>query len=196
MYPYPIQTGILTEEINKAIGILEKGGLILYPTDTLWAIGCDATNDAAIQKIHQLKKQKTGAPMVCLVANDAMLEKHVEKVPDLAYDLMDLAAKPTTIVYDTPKGISKSTMAFDGSLAVRVATDKFCQYLINKYRKPIVATTANSNSNRTPKSFTEINPAILKGVDYVVNLQQENEHSQASTIIKLSGDHKVKVIRE
>jgi L-threonylcarbamoyladenylate synthase len=175
----------LTEEINKAIARLEEGGLILYPTDTLWAIGCDATNDLAVQKIYQLKKQKPGKPMVCLVAHDAMLEKHVERVPDLAYDLMDLAAKPTTIVYDP-----------DGSLAMRVASDKFCQYLINKFKKPIVTTIANISGNGIPKSFKEIDPAILKGVDYVVNLQQENESSQASTIIKLSGNNKVKVIRE
>jgi L-threonylcarbamoyladenylate synthase len=186
----------LTEEINKAIARLEEGGLILYPTDTLWAIGCDATNDLAVQKIYQLKKQKPGKPMVCLVAHDAMLEKHVERVPDLAYDLMDLAAKPTTIVYDTPRGISKNITAPDGSLAMRVASDKFCQYLINKFKKPIVTTIANISGNAIPKSFKEIDPAILKGVDYVVNLQQENESSQASTIIKLSGNNKVKVIRE
>jgi L-threonylcarbamoyladenylate synthase len=186
----------LTEEINKAIIILEQGGLILYPTDTLWAIGCDATNDVAVRKIYQLKKQKPNNPMVCLVAHDAMLEKHVEKVPDLAYDLMDLAAKPTTIVYDTPRGISKNLIAPDGSLAMRVASDKFCQYLINKFKKPIVTTIANISGNSIPKSFKEIDAAILKGVDYVVNLQQKNEGSQASTIIKLSGNHKVKVIRE
>ncbi len=186
----------MTEEINKAIAILEKSGLILYPTDTLWAIGCDATNEVALQKIYELKKQKPGNPMVCLVAHDAMLEKHVEKVPDLAYDLMDLATKPTSIVYDNPKGISKNLTASDGSLAIRVASDKFCQYLINKFKKPIVSTTANTSGNAIPKSFKEIDQAILKGVDYVVNLQQENERSQISTIIKLSSDHRVKVIRK
>jgi L-threonylcarbamoyladenylate synthase len=186
----------LTEEINKAIIILEQGGLILYPTDTVWAIGCDATNDLAVRKIYQLKKQKPDNPMVCLVAHDAMLEKHVEKVPDLAYDLMDLAAKPTTIIYDNPTGISKILTAPDGSIAVRVASDKFCQYLINKYKKPLVATIAKIEGTKTPKSFKEIDAAILKGVDYVVNLQQKNEGSQASTIIKLSNYNKVKVIRE
>lgn len=186
----------MTEQINKAIAFLEKGELILYPTDTLWAIGCDATNELAVQNLYDLLKRKNGSPMVCLAANDAMLEKHIEKVPDLAYDILDLAIKPTTIVYDTPKGISKRLTAPDGSLAIRVASDKFCQHLINKFKKPLVATIAKIEGNRTPKSFKEIDRAILKGVDYVVNLQQEIEGSRASTIIKLSGDHKVKVIRE
>lgn len=186
----------MTEDINKAITVLKEGGLILYPTDTVWAIGCDTTNELAIQKLYQLKEQKPGDPMVCLTAHDGMLEKYVEKVPELAYDLMDVNSKPTTIVYDNPTGISKNLTAPDGSVALRVASDKFCRYLINKFKKPIVATTANSKGNRVPKSFKEIDAAILKGVDYVVNLQQENDRSQASTIIKLSSDHKVKIVRE
>lgn len=186
----------MTEEINKAIAILQQGGLILYPTDTLWAIGCDATNDAAAQRVYELKQLNQGNPMVCLVAHDGMLCNYVEKVPELAYDLMDVNEKSTTIVYDNPKGFSKYLLAPDGSAAIRVASDKFCSYLINKFKKPIVATTANNNGNHAPKSFKEIDQAILKGVDYVVNLQKENERSQASTIIKLSSDYKVKVIRE
>jgi L-threonylcarbamoyladenylate synthase len=186
----------VTEEINKAIANLAQGGLILYPTDTLWAIGCDATNDQAVRKLYQLKQQKQGDPMVCLVAHDGMLCNYVGNVPELAYDLMDINKKPTTIVYDNPKGISKHLLAQDGSVAIRVASDKFCSYLINKFKKPIVATTANSKGNRTPESFKEIDRAVLKGVDYVVNLQKENEHSLSSTIIKLSNDNKVKVIRE
>ena len=186
----------MTEEINKAIDILQQGGLILYPTDTVWAIGCDATNEEAIQQVYRLKQLNQGDPMVCLAAHDGMLEKYVEKVPELAYDLMDVNEKPTTIIYDKTTGISKNLTARDGSVAIRVASDKFCKYLINKFKKPIVATTANSKGNQTPKSFKEIDPAILKGVDYVVNLHKENERSQVSTIIKLSSDNKVKVIRE
>lgn len=186
----------MTEEINKAVAILEEGGLILYPTDTLWAIGCDATNHIAVEKISQLKKEKPGTPMVCLAAHDGMLEKYVEDVPELAYDIMDLNEKPTTIIYDNPTGISKILTAPDGSIAVRVASNKFCQYLINKYKKPLVATVAKIDGTKTPKSFKEIDQAIIKGVDYVVNLQKENENSRASTIIKLGNDHKVKVLRE
>ncbi|MFD0796999.1 L-threonylcarbamoyladenylate synthase [Maribacter chungangensis] len=186
----------MTEEINKAIEVLQKGGLILYPTDTLWAIGCDATKDSAVQKLITFLQRKPNDPMVCLVAHEGMLEKYVEKVPDLAYDILDVATRPTTIVYDSSNEISLKVKAPDGSLAVRVASDKFCQYLINKFKKPLVATIAKIEGNSTPKSFKEIDAAILKGVDYVVNLQQENEGSRASTIIKLSGDHIVKVIRE
>lgn len=186
----------MTEDINKAITVLQEGGLILYPTDIGWAIGCDATQDIPVQNLLRLLNIFSNSYIECLVANDAMLERHVENVPDLAYDLMDLSTKPVTIIYDNSKGISKMLMAKDGSVALRVASDKFCQYLINKFKKPLVGTIACIKGNPTPKSFKEIDTAILKGVDYVVNLQEENERSRASTIIKLSSDHKVKVIRE
>ncbi len=187
---------ILTEHINKGITVLQEGGLILYPTDIGWAIGCDATQENPVQNLLRLLNTSSNSYIECLVANDAMLERHVENVPDLAYDLMDLSTKPVTIVYDNPKAIAASVLDENGCFAVRVATDKFCRYLINKFKKPIVATTANSKGNRVPKSFKEIETAILKGVDYVVNLQQENEGSQLTTIIKLGSDHKVKVVRE
>ncbi|APA65239.1 MAG: L-threonylcarbamoyladenylate synthase [Maribacter dokdonensis] len=186
----------MTEEINKCIEVLENGGLILYPTDTVWGIGCDATNEEAVQKVFRLKQREDSKALICLVANDAMLEKHIEKVPDLAYDLMDLSTKPTTIIYDNPRGIAKNLIAADNTLAVRVASDKFCSYLIGKFKKPIVSTSANISGNNTPNSFQNIDQAILKGVDYVVNLHREKQNSSASSIIRLSNDNTVKVIRE
>ena len=186
----------MTEEINKAILVLQEGGLILYPTDTVWGIGCDATNAAAVDKIYKLKERTDSKALICLVANDAMLEKHVTKVPDLAYDIIDLSTKPTTIIYDQPKGVAKNLIAPDNTLAVRVASDKFCQYLINKFKKPIVSTSANISNQRTPNNFSEITASIIKGVDYVVNLQQENRTNTPSTIIKLGNDGTVKVIRK
>ncbi|TVZ17215.1 L-threonylcarbamoyladenylate synthase [Maribacter sp. MAR_2009_72] len=186
----------MTEEINKCIEVLENGGLILYPTDTVWGIGCDATNAEAVKKVYALKVRDDSKALICLVANDAMLEKHVEKVPELAYDIIDLATKPTTIIYDRPRGVAKNLIAPDNTLAIRVATDKFCQYLIGKFKRPIVSTSANISGHPTPKSFQNIEEAILKGVDYVVNLHREKQNSSSSSIIRLSNDNTVKIIRE
>nr|WP_298790822.1 L-threonylcarbamoyladenylate synthase [uncultured Allomuricauda sp.] len=186
----------MTQEINTCIKELQEGNLILYPTDTVWGIGCDATNPEAVKKVYQLKNRQDSKALICLVAHQAMLERHIEEVPDVAYDLIDLAEKPITIVFDQPKGIAKNLIAEDNTLAIRVASDKFCQYLINKFGKPIVSTSANVSGMPTPKQFKEIAPEILKGVDYVVNLPDENKNPSPSSIIKLGNDGQVKVIRE
>lgn len=186
----------MISEINTILPILEKGGLILYPTDTVWGIGCDATNEEAVKKVYALKQREDNKALICLVGNDSMLEKYIEKVPDLAFDIIDISTKPTTIIYDHPRGIAKNLIASDNTLAVRVASDKFCQYLINKFKKPIVSTSANIAGKAIPKTFKEIDKAILSGVDYVVNLHQERVSSNPSSIIKLSSDGTVKVIRE
>ncbi|GMN09460.1 L-threonylcarbamoyladenylate synthase [Croceitalea sp. MTPC9] len=186
----------MTTEINNCIEALKKGGLILYPTDTVWGIGCDATNKDAVKKVYQLKNREDSKALICLVANQAMLERHVKEVPDVAYDIIDLANKPTTIVFDNPKGLAENLIATDNTIAIRVASDKFCQYLINKFGKPIVSTSANISGMPSLKNFSAISNEILKGVDYVVNLHQEKENSSPSSIIKLSNDGTVKVIRE
>ena len=152
----------MTEEINNAIEVLAAGGLILYPTDTIWGIGCDATNEQAVQKVYDLKQREDSKALICLVANDGMLERYISKVPDLAYDIMDLSTKPTTIIYDEPKGIAKNLVAQDNTLAVRVASDKFCQYLINKFKKPLVSTSANISGEPTPQNFGQISQPIFK----------------------------------
>ncbi|MCK0147575.1 L-threonylcarbamoyladenylate synthase [Arenibacter sp. F26102] len=186
----------ILSEVNKCYDILTEGGLILYPTDTVWGIGCDATNEEAVEKIYALKKRSNTKTMICLVANDFMLEQHVNKVPELAYDIIDLSTKPTTIVYESPKGIAKNLIAQDNTLAIRVATDQFCQYLIKKFKKPIVSTSANIAGQPTPNSFKEIHDEILKGVDYIVNLDRDKIKSTPSSIIMLGNDGTVKVIRE
>ncbi|MEZ4809207.1 MAG: L-threonylcarbamoyladenylate synthase [Allomuricauda sp.] len=186
----------MIEEINHCIKELKQGKLILYPTDTVWGIGCDAADPEAVKKVYALKKREDSKAMICLVSNQAMLERHVKEVPEVAYDIMDLATKPTTIVFDQPVGVAKNLVAEDNTLAIRVASDKFCQYLINKFGKPIVSTSANISGEPTPKRFKDISPEILKGVDYVVNLPDENQNPSPSSIIKLSNDGQVKVIRE
>lgn len=196
LFLYSNYSDTLTQEINNAIEVLSKGGLILYPTDTVWGIGCDATNEEAIKKVYALKQRQDSKALICLVSDDVMLERHVTNVPEVAYDIIDLSTKPTTIIYDEPKGVAKNLIAADHTLGIRVASDKFCQYLINKFKKPLVSTSANISGQPTPKSFSEIAEVILKGVDYVVNLNQNQETSTPSTIIKLGNDGTVKVIRE
>lgn len=186
----------MQEEIRKCLDTLKNGGLIVYPTDTVWGIGCDATNENAVKRVYELKKREDSKALICLVANQAMLERHVAMVPDAAYDIMDLAEKPTTIVFDEPRGVAKNLIADDNTLAIRVASDKFCQYLINNFGKPIVSTSANISGEPTPSQFKEISEEILKGVEYVVNLHDENQNPSPSSIIKLSNDGQVKVIRE
>jgi L-threonylcarbamoyladenylate synthase len=186
----------LLSEVNQCFEILTHGGLILYPTDTVWGIGCDATNETAVEKIYTLKQRSNTKTMICLVANDFMLEKHVTKVPELAYDIIDLSTKPTTIVYESPKGVAKNLIAEDNTLAIRVAKDQFCQYLIKKFKKPIVSTSANIAGQPTPTCFKEIPDEILKGVDYIVNLDRDKINSTPSSIIMLGNDGTVKVIRE
>lgn len=190
-----MKNNVPTAEINKCIEALHSGGLILYPTDTVWGIGCDATNPEAVKKVYALKEREDSKALICLVANQAMLERYVAEVPEPAYDIMDLATKPVTIVYDRPRDVAPNLVAQDDTLAIRVASDTFCQYLITRFGKPIVSTSANISGAPTPKGFRDIGPEILKGVDYVVNLPSEPERGQPSSIIKLGNDGTVKVIR-
>lgn len=186
----------LIDEVNQCYGVLQQGGLILYPTDTVWGIGCDATNEEAVNKIFTLKKREDSKAMICLVANEHMLEKHVKEIPRIAYDLIELSEKPITIIYDKPMSVAKNLLASDTTLAIRVVRDPFCQYLIKKLRNPLVSTSANISGYPTPTCFKEISEEILKGVDYIVNLECDSIKKSPSSIIKLGTDGTVKVIRE
>jgi len=186
----------INEEINNALNVLKRGGIILYPTDTVWGIGCDATNADAIDKIYELKNRSEEKALICLVSDFKMLNQYVEEVPEVAYDILKYADKPTTIIYDQPIRIAENLVGPDNTLGIRVTKDKFCQLLIKKLKKPLVSTSANISGKPTPESFHQIAPEILKGVDYVVNLQQTKQTSKPSAIIKLSNDGKVKVIRK
>ena len=176
--------------------MLKNGGLILYPTDTVWGIGCDATNEAAVKKIYRLKERKDSKALICLVSNYTMLEKYVKRMPPVALEIIDSSKKPTTIIYHSSVGLAKNLVAKDNSIAIRVASDKFCQNLINKFGRPIVSTSANISGMPTPNGFKMIHADILTGVDYVVNLYQEKIMSSPSSIIKLANDGTVKIIRE
>ena len=187
---------ILTTEIENALSALKQGQLILYPTDTVWGIGCDASNFEAVKKIYQLKRREDSKALICLVNNYAMLEKHIDNVPPLAYNILDIAIKPTTIIYDNPAGVAENLIAPDNTLAIRVVKHQFCEKLIKLLKKPMVSTSANISGQPTPTSFKEISEEILKGVDYVVNLQDEKNNTEPSSIIKLSNDGRIKIIRE
>lgn len=183
-------------EIEQALAVLKRGGLLLYPTDTVWGIGCDATNEKAVEKVYQLKKRAESKALICLVHDFKMLNQFVEDVPEVAYDILKYAAKPTTVIYDDPIRVAENLIAEDNSLAIRVVQDQFCKQLIRKFRKPIVSTSANISGKPSPNTFLEISKEILEGVDYVVNLYQQKKSAKPSAIIKLKNDGTVKVIRD
>jgi len=186
----------MQDELDIAIQTLKQGGIILYPTDTVWGIGCDATNYEAVKKIYKLKQREDSKSMICLVNNYSMLEKHVDNVPNIAYDILDVAVNPTTVIYDDPAGIAENLIASDNSVAIRIIKHKFCEKLIRYLRKPLVSTSANISGQPEPKSFKEISEEILKGVDYVVNLQNENKGAKPSSIIKLGNNGVIQIIRK
>lgn len=183
-------------EINKALQVLRKGGTILYPTDTVWGIGCDSTNYEAVQRIYELKQRDDRKSMICLVSDFKMLNQYIEQVPEVAYDILKYANKPTTIIYDRPLHIAENLIAPDNSLAFRVVREAFPHQLLRKLKRPIVSTSANISNFPTPGTFKEISGEILKGVDYIVDLQHQKKAGKPSAIIKLSTDGIVKIIRE
>lgn len=186
----------MKEEIERAFAVLKRGGIILYPTDTVWGLGCDATNAAAVDKIYALKNRQESKSMICLVTDFKMLQQYVEEIPEAAFDILKYANRPTTIIYDQPIGVAENLVGEDNSLGIRVTKDEFCQGLIKRMRRPLVSTSANISGGHTPSSFTEIDQEIFKGVDYVVNLHQSKKSTKPSAIIKLSNDGQVKVIRK
>ncbi len=187
---------MLKEEINKAIEVLNSGGIILYPTDTIWGIGCDATNEAAVEKIFKLKGRDAGKSLIVLLDTENKLESYVNEVPAIAYDLIEYAENPLTIIYSGAKNLAKNVIHADGSLGIRVVKHQFCQQLIQKFRKPIVSTSANISGENSPTNFDDIAEEIIQGVDYVVNLEQDDtSQKRPSTIMKLEPDGRFAFIR-
>ncbi|CAM1348284.1 L-threonylcarbamoyladenylate synthase [Tenacibaculum crassostreae] len=181
--------------MEEILDILKNRNTILYPTDTVWGLGCDATNEEAVKKIYQLKNREESKSLIILVSSIEMLEQYVDYIPKKALEILRESEKPTTIIYNNPKGLAANTVASDNTIAIRIPQDDFCIQLIKEFGKPIVSTSANVSGEPTPKSFSEISEAILKNVDYVVNLQQEKVAEKSSTILKIEGDTVI-VIRE
>ena len=186
----------MKEDISKCLTVLQSGGLILYPTDTVWGLGCDATNSVAIEKIYALKGRISSKALITLVGSEIMLERTVVDMPSIAWDLIEAATNPLTIIYDKVNGISKTAIAEDGTCGIRLTSDPFCKQLIQRFGKPIISTSANQSGQPTPMTFSEIDQHILKGVDFVVNFRQnENNKKTASNIIKLQNNGAIKIIR-
>lgn len=186
----------MTEEIKKAQEVLYRGGLILYPTDTIWGIGCDATNMEAVKRVYELKKRVDSKAMIILVDNPAKLQFYVREVPDVAWDLVDLAEKPLTIIYPGARNLAENLLAEDGSIGIRLTKEAFSRSLCERFRKAIVSTSANVSGEPAPRFFSEISPEILKGVDFVVNFRQDEKTLAApSSIIKLGAGGQFQIIR-
>ncbi len=182
--------------MQNLINTLQSGGTILYPTDTIWGIGCDATNINAINRIFEIKKREKNKSMIILVENEKRLQDLVE-VPELAWEIMDLSEKPVTIIYDSPKGLPKEILAEDGSIGIRLVKDNYLKKLIGKLNKPLVSTSANLSGDKSPMKFSDINKEIINSVDAVAdeNHDKISEYS-GSSIIRMWKDGRVKVLRE
>lgn len=184
------------DDLKEAVRVMKEGGIILYPTDTVWGIGCDATNSAAIEKIFRLKQRADSKSMLALVSSEGMLQRHVEEVPEIAWQLIDAAINPMTIIYDNARGVADNLPADDGSLGIRITEEKFSRALCEKMRGPVVSTSANISGRPTPMTFSEISGEIKNGVDYVCKFRQKDKaSSRPSNIIKITRGNIVKVIR-
>ena len=181
--------------MNEALNFLNKKQTILYPTDTVWGLGCDATNEGAVAKIYKLKNREESKSLIILVDSLEMLLKYIDNIPEKALTILKTATKPTTIIYNNPKGLAKNTIAQDNTIAIRIVQNDFCKGLIKQFGKAIISTSANVSGEPTPKSFSEISKPILEGVDYIVNLHQEQVATKSSTILKIEGENIV-VLRE
>jgi L-threonylcarbamoyladenylate synthase len=185
----------MLEEIKQAIHILKEGGTILYPTDTIWGIGCDATNEASVKRVFEIKKRPSSKAMVILVSEISMLEFYAD-IPGVAWDLVEYAENPLTIVYPNAKRIVQALISDDGTIAIRVVKDEFCKMLISTLRKPLVSTSANISGEPAPAYFDEISEKIKSKVDYIVPLRQEERKKSApSKIIKLGMNGSIEIIR-
>jgi len=189
-------TDEMNDEIKKCLEVLQRGGIILYPTDTIWGIGCDATNEKALAEIFKIKSRADAKSMIILLDNEARLSSYVREVPEAAWDLIEYSEKPLTIIYDGAKNLASNAIAEDGSIGIRITKDEFCKKLVERFRRPIVSTSANISGNPPPQGFADIEESIIKGVDYVVNLRQnEGGQSQPSTIIRLKTNGEFSFIR-
>lgn len=184
-------------DILKSLEILNNGGTILYPTDTIWGIGCDATNADAIEKVYKIKKREQSKSMIILLDHEMKISSYVNEVPEIAYDLIELSEKPLTLIFSGAKNLPENLTNNDGSIAIRIVKDQFCQKLISRFKKPLVSTSANYSNWPAAATFSNIDINIKDAVDYIVNWRQEESiKAIASSIVKLENGGLVKVIRE
>ncbi len=187
----------IAEDIKTAVQTLRRGGLILYPTDTIWGIGCDASNEEAVRRIFQLKQREDSKAMICLVDNANRMQRYLRQVPDVAWDLVEFAEKPLTLILDGAVNLAPSLIAEDGSVGIRVTRENISHELCYRYERAIVSTSANISGAPSPSCFAEISEEIKKGVDYIMlSRQNDLSKSKPSQIIKLGLDGQIQIIRK
>lgn len=185
------------DDIKNALRVLRAGGIILYPTDTIWGLGCDATNAAAVRKIYGIKQREESRSLIILVNSVSMLGRYVDNPPEVALQMAELSQKPLTIVYDRGRSLAEGVASADCSVGVRVCNDPFCDELITAFRKPIVSTSANKSGTDAPALFDEISEEIIAAADYVCLYRQyDRSRFSASSVIRVSGNGAVKILRE
>lgn len=185
------------EDIKNAIDVMKQGGVILYPTDTVWGIGCDATNAEAVAKVYKVKKRDDSKALICLVDSDARLQRYVRNVPNVAWDILDIATKPTTIILDGAINLAPNLIAEDGSIALRITKEAFSHELCYRFQKPLVSTSANISGEPPAANYNDISQELLDAVDYVCfSRRQEHKPHTPSSIIKLKEDGEVTIIRK
>ena len=188
---------MMKDEIKKACEVMQKGGVILYPTDTVWGIGCDATNEEAVRRVFEIKRRADSKAMLVLVDSPVKVDFYVDEVTEVAWDLIEMTTKPLTIIYDGARNLAHNLIAEDGSVGIRVTNEEFSKQLCFRFRKAIVSTSANISGHPAPSVFSEISDEIKKAVDYVVDYRREETgHPKPSGIIKLGKGGQIKIIRE
>ena len=186
----------MNEDLKKACDVLRKGGLILYPTDTIWGIGCDATNAEAVQRVYTLKQRADNKAMFLLLGNEARLESYVQEVPEIAWSLIEVADRPLTLIYPGARNLAPNLIAEDGSVGIRITREEFSRRLCEQFRRPVVSTSANISGQPAPHTFQEIAEEIKQGVDYIVQYRQDDlTAAQPSSIIKLGAGGLFQIIR-
>lgn len=189
-------TPLFNTDIEACLRVLESGGLILYPTDTIWGIGCDATNEAAVEKIFALKKRIETKALIVLIADERSLLQYVASPHIEVFDYIQGVSKPTTIIYENAIGLASNLLAEDGSVGIRICADEFCKHLIKRFRKPIVSTSANVSGFPPPKVFSDIDIAVKEGVDYMVHYRQDDTIPvEPSAVVKCNKDGSFTILR-
>ncbi len=187
----------MQEDIKKALEVLKSGGIILYPTDTIWGIGCDATNPEAVKRIYDLKKRADSKSMLVLMENPALLDRYVSEVPEVAWDLVEISTTPLTVIYPRAKNLAANLLAEDGSIGIRFTKEAFTSRLLQRFRRPLVSTSANVSGEKSPTFFDEISDDIKNAVDYIVEYRQDDRTpAQPSSIIKLGPGGQIEIIRK
>lgn len=186
----------IQDDVKKAVEVMRKGGVILYPTDTVWGIGCDATNADAVAKVYKIKHRDDSKALICLVDSDVRMQKYVRNVPEVAWDLLELSDTPTTVILDNAVNLAPNLIAKDGSIAMRITRETFSKELCYRFQKPIVSTSANISGEPAAQNYCDISEELMKAVDYVCwTRRQEHKPHTPSKIIKLAQNGEVKIIR-